>query len=281
MEINNTSYESKSFDALTFADDFMFCAVLTKRPDLLVELTELITGRMVKEIRSITGQKTVRITHDGKGVRYDVYFEDDEDNAVYDIEMQTTRKKNLPRRTRFYQSMVDSENLTKGVDYEKLPDSYIIFICLDDPFTKSLVKYSFEERCLEDGTLALNDGTKKIFVNAKGTVGEVSEELKNFLDFIAGKSAEDEFTKKLKEMVEMVKQDAQTRMDYLLAKDRERQLKEQWYAAGKDTGIIGTAKTLKRLNYSPSEIVNQLVATYHIDEASAEKYLKESDKVTV
>lgn len=80
----------------------------------------------------------------------------------------------------------------------------------------------------------------------------------------------------------MVKQAAQTRMDYLLARDRDRQLKEQWYDAGKDDGIItGAANMLKKPNYSPSEIVNQLVATYHIDEAFAEKYLEESDKVTV
>lgn len=76
----------------------------------------------------------------------------------------------------------------------------------------------------------------------------------------------------------MVKKDSETRREYLLAMDRERQLKQQGYDVGI---IIGTAKTLKRLNYSSSEIVNQLIATYHIDEASAERYLEESDKVTV
>ena len=274
MYFENKNYEAKSFDDLTFANDFMFCKVLTKRPDLLVELTELITGRKVKEIRNLEGQKSVRITHDGKGVIYDVYFEDGGEGTAYEIEMQTVIKKNLPRRTRFYQSIIDSDNLDKGLDYDRLPDSYIIFICLDDPFTESFAKYSFEERCEEKPELRLNDGARKIFINASGTKGEISDDLRKFIDFLAGKSAEDDFTKKLKEMVEMVKKDSETRREYLLAKDRERQIKQQGY-------IIGAANMLKKLNYSQSEIVNQLVSTYHIDENEAEEYLKESDKVTV
>ena len=134
--------------------------------------------------------------------------------------------------------------------------------------------------------LRLNDGARKIFINAKGTKGEISEDLRKFIDFLAGNPAEDEFTKKLKEMVEMVKKDSETRREYLLAMDRERQLKEQWYDAGYDSGkddgiITGAANMLKKLNYSPSEIIDQLIATYHIDEATAEKYLEESDRLTV
>lgn len=277
MNIGEINYESRSFDSLTFANDFMFCKVMTMRPDLLLELTELITGRKINGIKELTGQKAVRITHDGKGVIYDVYFEDREEDTAYEIEMQTVIRKNLPNRTRFYQSIIDSDNLDKGFDYDRLPDSYIIFICLDDPFTESFVKYSFEEVCLEKPTLRLGDGLKKIFINAKGTKGEISDNLRNFIDFLAGKSAEGDFTKKLEEMVEMVKKDSETRREYLLARDRERQLKQQGY----DAGIIGAANMLKKLNFSPSEIVNQLIATYHIDEASAEKYLEESGKATV
>lgn len=39
-------------------------------------------------------QKAVKVTPDGKGVRFDVYFEDDQ-NVIYDLEMQTFLKANL------------------------------------------------------------------------------------------------------------------------------------------------------------------------------------------
>lgn len=59
------------------------------------------------------------------------------------------------------------------------------------------MKYSFEERCEEKLELRLDDGAKKIFINANGTKGEISDDLRKFIDFLAGKSAEDDFTKKL------------------------------------------------------------------------------------
>ena len=51
-------------------------------------------------------QKTISITADAKGVRFDVYVEDEED-TVYDIEMQIANTKNLSKRSRYYQGMID------------------------------------------------------------------------------------------------------------------------------------------------------------------------------
>ena len=61
-------------------------------------------------------QKSLKITSEGKGVRLDVYVQDDDD-TVYDAEMQ--RKSNgesiaqLPKRSRYYQGMVDLNLLEK------------------------------------------------------------------------------------------------------------------------------------------------------------------------
>jgi len=77
---------SKSYEELTFADDFMFCKVLQNNPELCREMTELFLGRRIGEIVTINKQKPVEITADGRGVRFDIYMED-EDNTVYNIEM--------------------------------------------------------------------------------------------------------------------------------------------------------------------------------------------------
>ena len=45
--------------------------------------------------------KSVDMTYDGKGVRFDVYGEDDD--TVYDIEMQTSITADIPKRIRYYQ----------------------------------------------------------------------------------------------------------------------------------------------------------------------------------
>ena len=61
-----------------------------------------------------------------------MYLKDSD--KVIDIECQTNLKPALGKRTRHYQSMIDIDNLMKGEKYDKLKESYILFICKDDPF---------------------------------------------------------------------------------------------------------------------------------------------------
>ena len=157
----------KTYDELEFTDDFLFCHILMENEDLCIELVEMITGRKVKSIIKPESQKAIRLTYDGKGVRFDVYFEDEE-NVVYDIEMQTSRKYNLGKRSRYYQGMIDLNILGMGKDYGNLKDSYIIFICTFDEFGDGRHIYTFENVCKENQKIKLNDGTHKIFLCAGG-----------------------------------------------------------------------------------------------------------------
>ncbi|WP_026526380.1 hypothetical protein [Butyrivibrio sp. VCD2006] len=77
----------KNYEELCFADDFMFCKILQENEDLCKELTELILNRKVGSFVKSEKQKTIQISPNNHGVRFDVYFEDDKNN-VYDIEMQ-------------------------------------------------------------------------------------------------------------------------------------------------------------------------------------------------
>ena len=50
-----------------------------------------------------------------------------QENTVYDIEMQTTRQKDLPKRTRYYQGMIDLNLIQKDMRYSELKKSYVNF----------------------------------------------------------------------------------------------------------------------------------------------------------
>ena len=112
----------KEYEELCFTDDYMFCMILTTRLDLCKELLELILDIKIRKVEIAEQQKNVDITYDGKGVRFDVYV-DDAENTVYDIEMQTTRQKDLPKRTRYYQGMIDLNLIQKGMRYSELKNS--------------------------------------------------------------------------------------------------------------------------------------------------------------
>lgn len=137
--------------------------------------------------------------------------------------MQTSDTKELPKRTRYYQGMIDLNLIEKGKLYGELNTSYIIFICTFDPFGQGRHIYSFENRCKEDLSLKLKDGTTKIFLNSAGTKGDVSGNLKEFLLYLAGKESSNEFVQKVDSEVKRAKGNKEWRREYmtLLMRDRE------------------------------------------------------------
>ena len=149
-------------------------------------------------------------------------------------------------------------------------DSYIIFICLLDLFGKGRYRYSFENICKEDTDVMLNDGSKKILLNADGKKGDISEELKAFLDYVAGRPSEDAFVKKLESAVEKAKKNRKWRREYmtLLMRDRENQ------KIGKIFGAISMGKDL---GLSEEEIIMRLRAKFDLTEEQARTYLNEAE----
>ena len=122
---------------------------------------------------------------DAQSVRLDVYVKDDRE-TVYDIEMQVSDTKELPKRSRYYQGMIDLQLVDASQHYKKLNKSYIIFICPFDLYGKGRHIYTFENICKEDNSISMGDEAVKIFLNADGTMDDVSKELKAFLDYVAG-----------------------------------------------------------------------------------------------
>ena len=74
----------KAYSELTFADDFMFCKILTSQPDLCKELLELILEIKIRKIEFPEAQKDIKHTYNGRSIRLDVYVEDDH-NTIYDM----------------------------------------------------------------------------------------------------------------------------------------------------------------------------------------------------
>ena len=197
---------------------------------------ETILNIKISDIKYPKTQQTIDITADAKSVRLDVYVKD-EQNTVYNIEMQVTLNKNLPKRSRYYQGMIDLSILEKGEDYKNLKRSYVIFICTFDLFGKGRHIYTFENRCLQDIEISLGDETTKIILNTKGTMDDVSPEMKYLLDYIDGQEASDEFTRTLETAVKSVKNNEKWRVEYMTLEMRYRELLEQGIDIGRTEGI--------------------------------------------
>lgn len=204
---------SKEWEKIGITNDFIFCKIMQDKV-LLEELIRMILPDLEFTELNITAQKSIEINRDIHGVRFDIYVSGN-DGTIIDIEMQVLNQDNLPRRIRFYSSMADSDLLEKGVVYSKLKDSYIIVICSFDYYKKGFHKYTFTNRCHEVDELEMNDGTTKIVLNSLGTKEDVHGSLKEFLNYVAGKSSNDKYVKKLEFAVNKARQNKEWRREFM------------------------------------------------------------------
>lgn len=250
--------KKKEYKDLDFTDDFMFCKILENDKELCKDLIGLILGEKIEDITYLSKQKEVKERSDGKGIRMDVYVEGC--RKVYDLEMQTVVKTNLPKRTRFYQSMIDGRLIDQGDDYDKLRDSYIIFICLDDPFQQNRSVYSFENLCKEDTDLRLEDGSYKVFLNANGKRQGISEALTNFLNYLVTKKANDELTSRIDNELSEAKKQESWEEEYKMINLRDYDKLQEGIAIGLEQGLEqGMEQGVKEASSIMPSVVERLL----------------------
>ena len=256
----------KDFSELTLMDDYMFGQVM-RNPRYLKPLIEFILKIKVRKIELIEPQKHLKEKYSAKGVYLDLFVED-ENNVIYNVEVQASNKHNLPRRMRYYQSIIDLHVLSPGADYSNLNTSYIIFICNYDPYNLGRYVYTFENRCLEKLDLPFGDGTVKAVVNTKGTEGSISEELKETILYLDKGIVSGEFSKELDEAVNQVKSSEERRLEYMVLMARETEIREEGRMEGRAEGrkegrMEGRAEGEKLFG----DLMTRLKASGRIDDA--------------
>ena len=201
--------------------------------------------------------------------------------------MQTSIPKDLPRRMRYYQSMIDIDSLIAGSEYETLKESYIIFLCTKDPFGLGLPVYTFSTVCKEKNDFTLNDGINKLFFNASAFAAEKNLEIKGFLGYLCIGKPSDYLTEDIDRRVERLKINEIFRSDYMmdalpLHDARQAGLKEgmalgeaKGLLAGERNKAISATKNLLKMNLLT---VEQIAAAVQL---SVEEVLKIKDSLKI
>lgn len=144
-------------------DDFM-----TKCFEGNIECTELVLRIVldmpdlkVLEVHTQHTEKNLQ----GRSVRLDIYAVDSRGRR-FNIEIQRGDKGAGVKRARYNSSVMDVNILDTGEEFEKLPETYVIFITENDVLGKSKPLYPVE-RCvmLDDETVSFGDGSHILYVN--------------------------------------------------------------------------------------------------------------------
>ena len=264
--------EIKPYEELELKDDFMF-GLIMHDSKYVKPFLEMILKIKIRKVVYPQSQKSIDLSANAKAIRLDVYVEDDQ-NTVFNLEMQTSDNRNLPKRMRYYQGVIDLNILQKGQDYTKLKKSYVIFICTFDPFGEGRHIYTFCNICQENTALTLDDDAVKIILSTKGTMDDVSPEMKRILDYIDGKGASDEYTKQLEEAVRSTRQNESWRLGYMTLEYEYRQRYEEGLKEGEETGIAKTNERSIRKLYKRGESIASIAEFVELDEEAVKRIIK-------
>ena len=253
-DVKNLTPEEK-WEQATIANNFIFYKVMHENPDVCKELLEILLEMKIDRIE-IYQEKELLAEFGKKGIRMDVYARGKDKS--FDLEIQACDTGELPERARYYQGLMDTTQLESGQDFKNLNSSYIIFICIPDIFKKGLGKYTFENLCLENPEIKLNDRAYKYFFIARNYDKLLNEQQKAFMKCMLSNESSSTFTEKIIRMVKNAKLNTQWRNSFM---EFERQLAysfREGKAEGRDEKAVEDSIEFLRKGISP-EIIAECV----------------------
>ena len=144
-------------------DDFMNAVF-----DDNIEGTELLLRIILgKPTINVSRVKTQRVMKNltGRDIWLDIDASDDT-GKEYNLEVQRADKGADRKRARYHSSIKDAHLLKPGDDFNRLPESYVIFITESDVMKGGLPLYQIERIVTNNGE-PFNDGEHIIYVNGE------------------------------------------------------------------------------------------------------------------
>ena len=123
--------------------------IILNKPDIVVETVDIEE----KELNFI-----------GHSISVDILAR--EHGNIYNIEIQRSDVGAIPQRARYHGSTIDANELKKGSSFNRLPETYVIFITEKDIYGKGLPVYTVDRTVRETGR-DFGDGLHIIYANGQ------------------------------------------------------------------------------------------------------------------
>ena len=276
--------EKRKLKDLNLLDKFLFDEAMEDEENKNMKtLLDIILGQDTHLKQPPQTEKECRSSFEKRQIRLDVYTVD-EDDVVYDTEPQKTTTKNLPKRSRLYQGMIDSRLLPPGcIDFNLLNPVVILMIMPFDLFGYELYRYTFKMQCEEVPEMELGDDATRIFLNSHGKHPElVSRELIELLEYMEKSTdavveeCESERIHQMHERVNRLKSSKEMEIKFMQKWEEKEMERQEAYAEGREEGErVGEARINKLIVYLLEQGRNKDLAKAVSDSEYQAKLLKE------
>ena len=228
---------------LTLMDDDFMTRVFENEKACTQFILQIILGNKKINVIEEVAQKVVK-SLEGRSVRLDV-FARDSNGKPYDIEIQQADKGAGAKRARYNSALMDADETVPGMEPEKLPESYVVFITQNDFYGRGLPLYHID-RTIKECNKPFDDEMHIIYVNGKYTGNDSIGDLMH--DFHC-KRAADMKNKILAERVRYLKESKQG-VKYMCKIIEEERAEER-----EETIIEMSAKLLESGKMTEEEII--------------------------
>lgn len=234
--------DKRTLKDLNLMDKFLFDEAMEDK-DNMKTLLDIVLGQDTHLKYPPQTEKEFRNSKENRQIRLDIYAID-EDDVVYDTEPQKQNTKNLPKRSRLYQGLIDSNLLPPGsIDFNALNTVIIIMIMPFDLFGYELYQYTFRMKCEEISELELEDGATRIFLNSHGKHPEfVNPELIELLEYMekstdtVAKKCESKRIHQIHERITKLKSSKEMEIKYMQKWEEKEIERQEAYAEGERVG---------------------------------------------
>ncbi|MCQ2548924.1 MAG: Rpn family recombination-promoting nuclease/putative transposase [Lachnospiraceae bacterium] len=285
--------ENVAYETLTLSHPFMFGKIAMDKTYCQIILSSLLNEEIHLDDDPIR-EKFIQIKSESKFIRLDLFAKDTQ-SQVYNAEMQNLSKNSekqseLPKRSRYYQSLIDAELLDSGIHYRFLNKSYVIFICTFDPFDEGLYRYTFQNRCDEIPELTLGDECIKIFYNTKGDLTNAPEKTRAFLEYLESQKISNKDMETLNNAVSTGVLNEEWRAEYMIMHIHDMDMMEEGRIDGISQGLylgekkntltliqkkIAKSKSLEQIAEELEEDISSLQPLYDLVIKNPEKTVDE------
>lgn len=135
--------------------------------------------------------------------------------------------------------------------------------------------YTFENRCIQNTNLALQDESITVILNTKGIMNDISSKMQALLYYIDGNEPTDDYTKELEKAVQEVRKNKKWRLDYMTLERKFLEIRREGREEGREEERRKIAFHLYKTNkFSATEAAELLGVT----EREFGELFKESQK---
>ncbi len=224
---------SKRFEDLTIADNFIFCKVM-QNEDICTDVLEALLGIEIGSIDYLRTENPMENFYDSRGIRLDVYLK--ECDRVFNIEMQAGNYSDILLRARYYLSSSDVATTKRRTKFRDIKETYILFICKDDPFGAGLPRYTKKTDFIETDAVCYDDKSHILFYNCSAWNKEKNPKIQDVLKFIHGLKPNLDLGRRMESEVSSAKKKSILKDEYMFFSDILEEEKEEAREIGLNEG---------------------------------------------